>query len=110
MFANLREFNGGVPQILRIGGNTQYSESPSEAAESNNSTETTPLMMLLSRRVLSTIGTTFTAQTSLRILLSALSSGNHTIPSLGRSISWDSTFTRMIQTISGTFKAKSSNP
>ena len=24
LLANLREFNGGVPQILRIGGNTQY--------------------------------------------------------------------------------------
>jgi hypothetical protein len=24
LFANLRDFNGGVPQILRIGGNTQY--------------------------------------------------------------------------------------
>ena len=23
LFANLREFNGGIPQILRIGGNTQ---------------------------------------------------------------------------------------
>ena len=24
LFSNLREFNGGIPQILRIGGNTQY--------------------------------------------------------------------------------------
>lgn len=92
LLANLREFNNGVPQILRIGGITQYATYLCTcfigSVGINRETETMPPTTPIKRRALLTIGTTTTptAQTDLMPLLSVLPSGNPTTLSTERNI------------------------